>query len=190
MCRGGFPGGSEVKESACQCKRRRRCRFDSWLGKIPWREGYGSPLQCSCLGNPMDWTACGLQSVRMQESDMAEHAHTVFYLWKLKFITKYSTLTVKGFMPKKYQRLVRILFPQCMQRPPKWFIFFYLGHELRERHQLFSLDFRLTLVLLSCLWVSQPRLPSCLQAPSVCSWNSCITGEPALTLVRSLSSGD
>ena len=30
----GFPGGSDSKESACQC---RRHRFDPWIGKIPWR---------------------------------------------------------------------------------------------------------------------------------------------------------
>ena len=28
----GFPGGSVVKESTCQC---RRHRFDPWSGKIP-----------------------------------------------------------------------------------------------------------------------------------------------------------
>ena len=31
----GFPGGSVVKEFARQC---RRCRFDPWVGKIPWRK--------------------------------------------------------------------------------------------------------------------------------------------------------
>ena len=25
------------KQSICQCRRLRRCRFDSWAGKIPWR---------------------------------------------------------------------------------------------------------------------------------------------------------
>ena len=25
------------KESFCQCKRHRRCGFDPWVGKIPWR---------------------------------------------------------------------------------------------------------------------------------------------------------
>ena len=25
------------KESACQCSRRRECKFDTWVGKIPWR---------------------------------------------------------------------------------------------------------------------------------------------------------
>ena len=32
--RQGFPGGSDSKESACQC---RRPRFNPWVGKIPWR---------------------------------------------------------------------------------------------------------------------------------------------------------
>ena len=46
----GFPGGSEVKASACK---------EEDLGSIPGLgrspgEGNGNPLQCSCLENPMD----------------------------------------------------------------------------------------------------------------------------------------
>ena len=33
----GFPGGVSGKEPACQCKRCKRCGFDPWVGKIPWR---------------------------------------------------------------------------------------------------------------------------------------------------------
>ena len=36
----GFPGGTSGisgKESACQCKRYKRCGFDHWVQKIPWR---------------------------------------------------------------------------------------------------------------------------------------------------------
>ena len=33
----GFPGGVSGKEPACQCRRRKRHRFDSWVRKIPWR---------------------------------------------------------------------------------------------------------------------------------------------------------
>ena len=33
----GFPGGAGGKESACQCKRCKRYRFDPWVRKIPWR---------------------------------------------------------------------------------------------------------------------------------------------------------
>ena len=34
----GFSGGSEGKESACQCRRCWRPGFDPWVRKIPWRE--------------------------------------------------------------------------------------------------------------------------------------------------------
>ena len=34
MITSGFPGGSEGKESACQG---RRCEFDPWVRRVPWR---------------------------------------------------------------------------------------------------------------------------------------------------------
>ena len=33
----GFLGGTRGKEPACQCRRHKSLRFDSWVGKIPWR---------------------------------------------------------------------------------------------------------------------------------------------------------
>ena len=33
----GFPGGASGKEPTCQCKRLKRCRFNPWVRKIPWR---------------------------------------------------------------------------------------------------------------------------------------------------------
>ena len=36
-CLQGLPSGSSGKESACQCRRHKRRRFDPWIGKIPWR---------------------------------------------------------------------------------------------------------------------------------------------------------
>ena len=30
---GGFPGGSDSKEPACQCRRHKRRRFDPWVGE-------------------------------------------------------------------------------------------------------------------------------------------------------------
>ena len=37
----GFPAGSVIKnsdkESVCQCRRWRKCRFDPWARRIPWR---------------------------------------------------------------------------------------------------------------------------------------------------------
>ena len=36
----GFPGGPSSKEPACQCRRKKRLRFDPWVGKIPWRRAW------------------------------------------------------------------------------------------------------------------------------------------------------
>ena len=33
----GFPDGTTGKEPACQCRRHKKHRFDSWVRKIPWR---------------------------------------------------------------------------------------------------------------------------------------------------------
>ena len=69
--RGGFPGGSEVKTSACNV---------GDPGSIPGSrrspgEGNGNPLQYSCLGNPMDggawWaTVHGVAKSRTRLSDL------------------------------------------------------------------------------------------------------------------------
>ena len=56
---GGFPGGSDDKESACYAGDR---------GSIPGLGrssggGHGNPLQYSCLENSMDTGSSGLQSM-------------------------------------------------------------------------------------------------------------------------------
>ena len=54
------------------CRRRKRLRFDPWVGKIPWRRKW-RPLQYSCLENPME--SGGLQymgSQRVRNDLLAE----------------------------------------------------------------------------------------------------------------------
>ena len=34
----GFPGGTSGKELNCQHRRHKKCGFDPWVGKIPWRK--------------------------------------------------------------------------------------------------------------------------------------------------------
>ena len=36
----GFPGTINYKELACQDRRHKRCRFDPWVEKIPWRRAW------------------------------------------------------------------------------------------------------------------------------------------------------
>ena len=67
----GFPGGSDGKESACNA---------GDLGSIPRLgrssgEGNGSPLQYSCLKNPMDGGAWQNTVHGVTESDMTEWLH-------------------------------------------------------------------------------------------------------------------
>ena len=40
----GFPGGTSGKEPTCQCRRCKRCEFDSWARKIPWRRAWQPTL--------------------------------------------------------------------------------------------------------------------------------------------------
>jgi len=53
----GFPGGSVVKKkkkkSTGQCWSCRRCGFDPWLKKIPWRRKW-QPTPVFFLENSMD----------------------------------------------------------------------------------------------------------------------------------------
>ena len=50
---GAFPGGASGKEPACQCRRHKRCGFNPWVGKIPWRRAW-RPTPVILLENPMD----------------------------------------------------------------------------------------------------------------------------------------
>ena len=59
-----------VKEPTCQGRRHKRRGFDPWVRKIPGG-GPSNPLQYSCLENPMDRGAWGLQSTGSQR-DMTE----------------------------------------------------------------------------------------------------------------------
>ena len=35
-----FPGSATGKEPTCQCRRHKRCGFDPWVRKIPWRRAW------------------------------------------------------------------------------------------------------------------------------------------------------
>ena len=59
----------------------KRCRFDPWVGKIPWRRTWQpTPLQYSCLENPMDRGAWQATVHRVKKSQtrlkrLSMHVH-------------------------------------------------------------------------------------------------------------------
>ena len=62
----GLPWWLSGQESACQC---RKCGFDPWVRKIPWRRKWQPG---NILAWEIPWTEepGGLQFMRLQESDM------------------------------------------------------------------------------------------------------------------------
>ena len=40
----GFPGGTRGKESVCWCRKHKRCEFDLWVRKIPWKRAWQPTL--------------------------------------------------------------------------------------------------------------------------------------------------
>ena len=63
----GFPGGTSGKELACQCRRWERCRFNSWVGKIPWSRAWQPilvflPKEPHVQGRLVDYSAWSCKS--------------------------------------------------------------------------------------------------------------------------------
>ena len=63
------------KESACQCRRLRRCRFNPWVRKVPSRKKW-QPTPVLLPGNPCTKGQTGSSPWGRRESDITElHKH-------------------------------------------------------------------------------------------------------------------
>ena len=64
----GFPGGPRGKEPACQSRRHKRCSFDPWVRKIPWRRAQQTAPVFMPGGECLPWTEKpgGLQPIGSQ----------------------------------------------------------------------------------------------------------------------------
>ena len=70
----GLPRWCSGKESAYQC---RRCRFNNWVKKIPWRRKW-QPTPVFLLGKSHGQESLeGYSPWGCKESDTTEHTHTV-----------------------------------------------------------------------------------------------------------------
>ena len=90
-----IPGGTIGKESTCQCQRHKRCKFDPWVERLPWRKtwqptavflsgkfqgqrslaGY-SPWGCKSQTRLSNWTAKTLTNTTCTHTHTYTHTHT------------------------------------------------------------------------------------------------------------------
>ena len=69
----GFSNGSSCEEFTCHCRRCKRCRFDPWVGKIPWRRKW-QPTPVFLPGESQGQRSLvGYSPWGRTESDMTEH---------------------------------------------------------------------------------------------------------------------
>ena len=73
-----FSGGNSGKELNCQCRRHKRCGFDPWVGKIPWRRAR-QLASVICWRIPWTEAPSGLQSKGSQSQPqpkwLSMHTH-------------------------------------------------------------------------------------------------------------------
>ena len=91
----GFPGGSSAKESTCQCRRHRRCRFDPWARKIHWRRKWqpapvflpGKSHGERSLVTYSPWGCRVRYNLAAKYTHSLSHTHTHMLLWSPDFNT-------------------------------------------------------------------------------------------------------
>ena len=81
----GLPRWLSNKESTCQCRRCTKCKFDPWVGKIPWRRKW-QPTSVFSLGEfHCQRSLAGYSPWGCKESDMTEwlstHMHIKILTW-------------------------------------------------------------------------------------------------------------
>ena len=106
----GARGGEQTprwlrgKESACQCRRHRRCGFSPWVRKFPWRKWQPTPIllpgkfhgQRSLVGYSL-WDCKELDMTECTHTHIHTHTHLSMYL----FIYLYSK-SVESFVYLSY----------------------------------------------------------------------------------------
>ena len=82
-------------ETPCQCRRCKRCRFDPWVRKIPWRRKW-QLIPVFFLGESHGQSLVGYYSPwGCKEADTTEHTHTyIAFIYYLYFILNFSSALI------------------------------------------------------------------------------------------------
>ena len=91
MCHtSSLPRWPSGKESACPCRRCKRCEFHPWVGKIPWRRKWQpTPVFLPGKSHGAWWAIVhGVTKNQERLSDWV-HTHYIQYDWKLGCKNRY-----------------------------------------------------------------------------------------------------
>ena len=103
---GGLPKWCSGKEPACQCRRHKRPRFDSWVGKIPWRRKW-QPTPVFLPGKSHGQRRL-LGAWGHKESDAAEHTWTAYLGGGTSNRSSYHTVSHPRFMSQEHNQPVSL----------------------------------------------------------------------------------
>ena len=103
----GFPGGASGKEPTCQC-RRHRCKFNTWVGKIPGRRAW-QPTPVFLPGESHGQRSLAGTVHRVSKSQswlkrLSMHACELYiYCWP-SISANFESLDLTNCRPKKYSK--------------------------------------------------------------------------------------
>ena len=137
-----FPGGASDKEPTCQCRRCKRCGFNLWVGKIPWRRKWqATPVslpgeshgQRSLEGySPQDCK-------ELDTTEASQHIHIcpIFSASHIKNSILFSIEISSYFCSKSTVYICGGLFLDPILSYP--FLSFYTQHSLYENRSIVNL---------------------------------------------------
>ena len=126
----GLPRWLSGKESACQCRRYRRCGFDPWVGKSPWRRKW-QPIPVFLPGK-IPWTeepgrlqSIGPQRVGHGWADACvrarahTHTHSVSELECMLELLCSDLMSTRWHCKKCFQQCCGFLWESCISYSAK-----------------------------------------------------------------------
>ena len=102
-----FPGEASGKEPTWQCRRHKRCKFDPWVGKIPWRRAWQPTLLFLPGESQGQRSLAGYSPWGCKESDTTEATeHTHMQTNKEGRCSWTSTLKVRSWLGPIFGRIL------------------------------------------------------------------------------------
>ena len=108
--RQGFPCSASGKEPTSQCRRHRRCGFDPWVWKIPWRRKWQPPPVFLLGESHGQRSLVGYSPWGRKELDMTKCAHTDTYPKKKRNLPLIISTSGSLFCDRHQTNQTHILF--------------------------------------------------------------------------------